>query len=184
MKTKSKFNRAKLIGLLLGNLFLLSLSCKVNGQDFLNQEKMNNASEFRAKGYYRIGVAFRHHGPLTNNKCVCPGCVCSGCPCPIGVCICSNAPVISLGDNDQLTQTQIDQGYGSAWVKIVNNQLHMVFEMPNDDNGILPIDSGPNADDTNASKFGVASPFTIGNNDYTVYKTKYTYGEVVLSITY
>lgn len=159
-------------------------SFKVYAQDFLNQDKMNSNQEFRDNGYRIIGFAFRHHGPLVNNHCICPGCVCSGCPCPLGICICTNARPVTLGDNDELTQDQIDAGYGIAWVKIVNNQMHLIFKTTNDENGYMEVDSSPAADDTDAPKFGASGNFHITNNTYQVIKTKYDLGETVVDITF
>lgn len=163
-------------------LFLVSASYAQNDNDFINQEKMNSPSEFIANGYVKVKIVFRHHG---SGNCVCPGCKCPGCPCPVGVCICSStARPQSMGPQDELSQEDISDGYGIAWVKIQGQQLHMIFETANDINGNLPVDTSPYADETDAPKFNSSRPFYITNGNYTVYKTKYTHGEAVLAITY
>lgn len=150
--------------------------------DFLSQSKMNSSSEFIENNYAKVKVVFRHHG---SGNCVCPGCKCPGCKCPVGVCFCGGASrPQSLGAEDGLTQQDIEDGFGIAWVKIAGQQLHMIFETSNDENDILPVDTSPYADETDAQKFNSSRPFYITNGNYTVTKTKYYYGEVVLNITF
>lgn len=162
-------------------LFIASIGLKSNAQGFYDQEKMNSPQEFRNNGYNRVGVALRHHG---QKVCTCPGgCTCPNCKCPVGLCVCIDLRPVSLGDNDQLIQSQIAELYGTAWVKISGGQLHVIFETPNDENGIMTIDTSPTVDATDSPKFGVTSAFTIANGEYTLVKAKYTYGEIVLNIS-
>ena len=162
-------------------LLLNSFAYSQSSSDFLNQNKMTSSQEFIDNGYIKIGFAFRHHG---NGRCICPNCVCSGCKCPIGICICINLRPVSLPDNQDLTTEQINNGYGEAWIKMSNSAdiMHIIFLSTNDDNGICPVDSNPYVDQTDASVFGATSPFSISNGNYTVYKTKYTYGEVIVNV--
>lgn len=164
-------------------LLFCSFSYSQSSSDFLNQSLMSTSSDFINNGYKKLGFAFRHHG---NGQCDCPSCVCPGCPCPIGICICTNARPVSLSDQIDLTDEQIEKGYGSAWVKISNTAdiMHIIFLSSNDNNGICPVDTNPYIDNTDASKFNSTSPFTITNGNYTVYKSKYTYGEIVVNISF
>lgn len=169
--------------------FLISIfSFNVQAQDFLNQAKMNSIQEFRDSGYKRLGIAFRHH-PRPNQNCMCPNCACPGCTCPIGLCICIDLRPIVLGDEDELTDPQIAAGYGIVWVKIVNNQMHLIFETTNDEDEVMDVNGGGEggseaADDTDATKFGAPAPFSIISDNYTVIKTKYDIGETVVDISY
>jgi hypothetical protein len=149
--------------------------------DFLNLPKMNTDKEFSGNLYKLVGFAFRHHG---NGRCICPACVCPGCPCPVGICVCFDFRPVSLMGGQKLSQKQVDAGYGRAWVRIGGGLMHVIFLDPNDENGVLPVDTSPALNDKDASAFGSASPFSITNNDYTVYKNKYTYGEAVLKLNY
>lgn len=175
----------KLRAILCLSLLLLfsSVSYSQSSSDFLNQSQMYSYSDFINNGYKPIGLAFRHHG---NGQCICPGCVCQGCKCPIGICICSNAKPVTLGEDLELTDEQISNGYGKAWVKLsaTADIMHIIFLSANDDNDVCPVDTSPYVDNTDASKFNSSSPFTISNGNYTVYKSKYTYGEIVANIGY
>jgi hypothetical protein len=164
-------------------MILLLLTTSIDAQGFYEQPRMNSPQEFRENGYSKIGIAFRRH-PTGNKECICPGCVCPGCTCPIGICICKDARPVTLADDQNLSHSQIAAGYGIAWVKIVGTELHLIFETPNDENDILIVNSSPIADDTDALKFGVSSSFRIENGTFTVLKTKYAVGEVVLAISY
>lgn len=153
-----------------------------SSSDFLNQSQMTTTSDFVNNGYHKVGLAFRHHG---NGHCTCPNCVCPGCPCPIGICICTNARAIDLSNTD-LTDQQISDGYGAVWVKMSTTAdiMHIIFLSTNDESGVCPIDTSPYVDNTDKGKFNASSAFTISNGNYTVYTTKYTYGEAVLNISY
>jgi hypothetical protein len=59
----------------------------------------------------------------------------------------------------------------------------MIFETSNDENGDMIINSDPVVNSTDAPKMGVSSPFQISNGTFTLVKTKYTYGEIVIAIT-
>jgi hypothetical protein len=175
----------KILKQLLSALSFTMLCCfsgKAQSDDFLNQAKMYSFSEFTTNGYAKIKLVFRHHG---NGQCICPGCACPGCTCPVGICICSNiSRPQNLGESEELTSEDVSNGFGVAWVKIVNSKMHIIFESPNDSKGVLPVDTSPYADSIDAPKFNSSTPFYIVNGNYTVVKTKYTHGEAVLDITF
>ncbi|HMK27142.1 MAG TPA: hypothetical protein VK483_14015 [Chitinophagaceae bacterium] len=160
-----------------------SVSYSQSRNDFLNQSQMYSYSDFINNGYKKVGVAFRHHG---NGHCTCPHCVCPGCPCPIGVCICIDLKPVALSEDQGLTETQISQGYGIVWVKLsaTDNLMHIIFLSANDEHDVCPVDTSPYVDNTDASKFNSSSAFTVSNGDYAVYKSKYTYGEIVVTVSY
>lgn len=173
---------SSILCLLIG-LLISSASHSQSSSDFLNQSQMYSYSDFSNNGYKPIGFAFRHHG---NGQCTCPRCVCQGCKCPIGICICSSSRPVALGEDLELTEEQISNGYGKAWVKLSTTAdiMHIIFLTANDDNDVCPVDTSPYVDNTDASKFNSTSPFSISNGNYTVYKSKYTFGEIIVNVSY